>query len=88
MPSCGCSPPTSSCTAPRRERDGLRGEDVRTTVAELCREVRIDLTREQLTRDGATWTVRIGGAVARRGRIEATLDRGRIAHLRLGPELP
>ena len=73
-------------TAPFRERASQRGEQARTLVTDLCPEVRIDLTREQLTQDGATWTVRVGGATDRRGRIEATVERGRVVRLRLGPE--
>ena len=48
-------------TAPFRPRDGLRGEHARAEVAELCTAVRLDLTRKQLTRERATWTVRLEG---------------------------
>ena len=73
-------------TAPFHERDGLRGHDARSTVTDLCGTVRIDLTRAQLTHDGATWTVRLDGAADRRGRIEARFDGGRVVGLRLGPD--
>ena len=71
-------------TTPFRVRAGLRGEEVHTAVADLCRDVRLDLTREQLTHDRATWTVRLDGGV--RGRVEAELDGRRVVRLRLGPE--
>ena len=70
--------------APFRVREGLRGEEVHAAVADLCRDVRLDLTREQLTHDRATWTVRLDGGV--RGRVEAELDGRRVTRLRLGPE--
>ena len=72
-------------TTPFRARERLQGEEVRAAVAELCRGVRLDLTREQLTQDSATWTVRIKGKDVR-GRIEAELDRNRVVRLRLGPD--
>jgi hypothetical protein len=57
---------------------------VHATVADICRTARLDLTREQLTHDRATWTVRLDGGV--RGRVEAEIDRNRVVRLRLGPE--
>lgn len=72
-------------TAPFHARERLHGEEVRAAVAELCLGVRMDLTREQLTQDSATWTVRIDGEDVR-GRIEADLDRNKVVRLRLGPE--
>jgi hypothetical protein len=44
----------------------------------------MDLTRKQLTRDRAAWTVRLDGGV--RGRVEAEFDGRRLVRLRLGPE--
>jgi len=72
-------------TAPFRPRDGLRGDRARTEVAELCPAVSLDLTRKQLTRERATWTVRVDGAADRRGRVEAEIVDGRVTRLRLGP---
>jgi NTE family protein len=72
--------------APFVARDALRGEEVRTAVADLCRDVRMDLTRAQLTRDRARWTVRLDGAPDLRGRVEAEFDGDRVVRLRLGPE--
>ncbi len=72
--------------APFPARGALRGEQVRTAVADLCRDVRLDLTRAQLTRDRARWTVRLDGAPDVRGRVEAEFDRHRVVRLRLGPE--
>lgn len=73
-------------TAPFRPRDRLRGAQVRAVVPDLCRGVRMDLTRAQLTHDRSMWTVRLDGTPSARGRIEAELDEGRIARVRLGPE--
>jgi hypothetical protein len=72
-------------TAPFRPRDGLRGGPARSEVAELCAAVSLDLTRKQLTRERATWTVRVDGAADRRGRVEAEIVGGRVTRLRLGP---
>ena len=72
-------------TAPFRPRDGLRGEQARAELAALCAAVRLDLTRKQLTRERATWTVRLDGDAGRRGRIEADIAGGRVTRLRLGP---
>ena len=54
-------------------------------MAELCRAAAMDLTRKQLTRELATWTVRLEGDAGRRGRVEAEIDGRRITRLRLGP---
>ena len=52
----------------------------------VCAQLRIDLTRKQLTREHASWTVRFrGGAADQLGRITATLADGRITGLTLGP---
>lgn len=71
--------------APFRPRDGWRGDRVRTEVAAMCTAVRFDLTRKQLTRERAVWTVRLDGDARRRGRAEAEIDGGRVTRLRLGP---
>lgn len=73
-------------TAPFRVREQLRGAQVHAAVADLCRGVRIDLTRAQLTRDRATWTVRLDGAPPRRGRIDAEFEDRAVVRIRLGPE--
>ena len=73
-------------TAPFTAHERLRGPQVRDAVTALCRDVRMDLTRKQLTRDRTTWTVRLGGAADRRGRIEAEFGGNRIVRLRLGSE--
>ena len=71
--------------APFRPREGLRGEHARAEVAELCTAVKLDLTRKQLTRERATWTVRLGAEPDRRGRVDAEIADGRVTRLRLGP---
>jgi NTE family protein len=73
-----------TAAAPFPLRDTVSGPQVRAAVADLARDVRIDLTRKQVTRDRATWTVRLGEA---RGRVEAEFDGGRVVRLRLGPDL-
>ena len=72
-------------TAPFRPRDSLRGEHARAEVAELCTAVRLDLTRKQLTRERATWTVRLEGEADRSGRVEAEIVDGVVTALRMGP---
>ena len=71
--------------APFRPRDGLRGERARAEVAELCTAVRLDLTRKQLTRERATWTVRLEDDADRSGRVEAEIVDGVVTALRMGP---
>ena len=71
--------------APFRPREGLRGEHARAEVAELCTAVKLDLTRKQLTRERATWTVRLDAEPDRHGRVDAEIGAGRVTHLRLGP---
>ena len=71
--------------APFRPREGLRGEDARAEVAELCTAVKLDLTRKQLTRERATWTVRLDAEPDRHGRVDAEIGARRVTHLRLGP---
>jgi NTE family protein len=70
--------------APFQVREPVRGEQVHGAVADLSRDVRMDLTRKQLTRDRAAWTVRLDGGV--RGRVEAEFDGRRLVRLRFGPE--
>jgi len=72
-------------SAPFRPRDALRGAQAHAEVADLADAVRMDLTRKQLTRELATWTVRLEGDAGRRGRVEAEIDGRRITRLRLGP---
>ena len=71
--------------APFRPHAGLRGSGLQEVLSSCARDVRMDLTRKQLTRDRATWTVRIDGAADRRGRVEAEIVDGRVSRLRLGP---
>jgi NTE family protein len=74
-------------SAPFPARASLRGEQVHDVLRGLCRDVRMDLTHKQLTRDRATWTVRLDGAATPgRGRVEADLDHGSIVRLRFGPD--
>ena len=47
--------------------------------------MKLDLTRKQLTRERATWTVRLDAEPDRSGRIEAEIADGRVVRLRLGP---
>lgn len=75
--------------APFPVRGPVRGAPAYAAVADLCGEVQMDLTRKQLTRDRATWTVRLdaGGAPGGlRGRVEAEFDGRRLRRVRLGPE--
>lgn len=74
---------------PFRVRTLLRGEAARDAVRDLCKDVRMDLTRKQLTREQAVWTVRLdGSASAAQGRIEATFDDGLVVRVQLGPAAP
>jgi NTE family protein len=71
---------------PFPEHAGVRGQQLRDVLSRLCRDVRLDLTRKQLTRDQAGWTVRIDGAEpVRRGRVDAKFRDGQLVHLRIGP---
>lgn len=75
-----------SCTAPFAERGPVRGRQVGQVLQNLSREVRMDLTRKQLTGNRVDWTVRIGeGAAARLGCAEAEFNGDRLVRLRLGP---
>jgi NTE family protein len=71
---------------PFPEHAGVRGQQLREVLSKLCRDVRLDLTRKQLTRDQAAWTVRVDGAEpVRRGRVDAKFHHGQLVHLRIGP---
>jgi NTE family protein len=73
-------------TAPFRVRPTLRGQDVHDAIRELRKDVRMDLTHKQLTRERAVWTVRIEGSPSdTRGRIEAEFEDGRVVRVQLGP---
>ena len=70
---------------PFPEHAGVRGQQLREVLSTLCRDVRLDLTRKQLTRDLVAWTVRIDGAESvRRGRVVAKFRHGQLVHLRIG----
>ena len=68
-----------------RMRAQLPKDALRAEVADLCTAVRLDLTRKQLTRERATWTVRLDGEADRRGRVEAEIADGSVTALRMGP---
>jgi ribosomal protein L21E len=62
------------------------GQQLREVLSSLCRDVRLDLTRKQLTRDLVAWTVRIDGTESvRRGRVVAQFRHGQLVHLQIGP---
>src|SRR4051812_46375478 len=64
----------------------VRGGQVHEAVRVLARDVRVDLTRKQLTRERAAWTVRIDvDGAADRGLVEAEFRDGRVARLQLVP---
>lgn len=67
-------------------RELLRGSEVHAAVADLRRGARLDLTREQLTHDRATWTVRLDGTTDVRGQVEVEFRDRRVVRLRFGPE--
>jgi NTE family protein len=70
------------------ERGPAPGQ-LRDVVRELVRDVRIDVTRKQVTGDRTAWTVRTGdGATAARSRAEAEFRDNRIVRLRLGSAAP
>jgi NTE family protein len=71
---------------PFQVRPLLRGDDAHDAVRQLCKDVRMDLTHKQLTRERAVWTVRLdGSASSAQGRIEAAFDDGRVVRVQLGP---
>src|SRR4051812_16896500 len=64
----------------------VRGGQVHEAVRVLARDVRVDLTRKQLTRERAAWTVRIDvDGAGDRGLVEAEFRDGRVARLQLVP---
>jgi NTE family protein len=75
-----------TATAPFPQPGRRRGPEVRAAVEELCRDVQLDLTRKQLTREHATWTVRMRGAGSDGlGRVVAEIAGGRVGRVTLGP---
>jgi NTE family protein len=72
--------------APFPVRGRVAGRQLRDVLQGLCRDVRMDLTRKQLTRDRAAWTVRVDGTEpAGPGRIEAQFRHGLLTRLQVGP---
>jgi hypothetical protein len=73
-------------TGPFPVRSLLRGEDAHDAVREQCKDVRMDLTHKQLTREQAVWTVRLDGSASdTQGRIEAAFEDGRVVRVQLDP---
>ena len=72
-------------SAPFRVRPTLRGAGRADAIRELRKDVRMDLTHKQLTRERAVWTVRLASDT--RGRIEAEFEDGRVVRVQLGPAL-
>ena len=77
-------------SAPFLSRDTLRGErEIRRFVAEhLARDVRVDLTKKQVSRNGVAWTVKLLGGDGSHDRsvgvAKAQFWEGKIKALRLG----
>jgi len=67
-------------------RGPVRGPRLREVVRELARDVRIDLTRKQLTREKAAWSARVevAGATSR-GLVEAEFRDNQLSRVHLGP---
>jgi NTE family protein len=64
----------------------VQGRRVHEVIRDLARDVRIDLTNKQLTREKAAWTVRMDGeGGSRRGLVEAEFRDDRLIRLHLGP---
>ena len=73
-------------TDPFPVRGPVRGRQLHEVVRELASDVRMDLTRKQLTREKATWSVRLDEEGAtRRGLIAAEFQDNRITRVHLGP---
>jgi NTE family protein len=73
-------------TAPFPERGPVQGRRLHDVVRELASDVRMDLTRKQLTREKATWSVRLDQKGAtRRGLIAAEFQDNRVNRVHLGP---
>src|SRR3954447_11239895 len=67
-------------------RGPVRGPRLREVVRELARDVRIDLTRKQLTREKAAWSARVEVAGAtHRGLVEAEFRDNQLSRVHLGP---
>jgi NTE family protein len=81
-------------SAPFPSRGSYRGKrQIRNFVAEhLARNIRMDLTRKQVARDGVAWTVALPGSDGSQDRSEAVAEAqfrdGKIKALRLGDETP
>jgi NTE family protein len=66
-------------------RGPVRGRQLHEVMRNLSEDVRIDVTRKQVTGDRTAWTVRTGsGDTASRGCAEAEFRDNRIVRLRLG----
>jgi len=64
----------------------VRGRQLHEVVRDLASDVRMDLTRKQLTREKATWSVRLDEEGAtRRGLIAAEFQDDRVTRVHLGP---
>ena len=64
----------------------VQGRRLHEVIRDLARDVRIDLTNKQLTRERAAWTVRMDGeGGSRRGLVEAEFRDDRLIRLHLGP---
>jgi NTE family protein len=71
--------------APFPEHGPVKGAQLDAALRELSGSVRMDLTRKQLAREAAAWTVVVDDAgTPRRGRIEAVVRDGRVVRIRLG----
>jgi NTE family protein len=70
---------------PFHERAPVQGRQLPEVIRSLSDDVRIDVTRKQVTGDRAVWTVRTGiGDTAARAHAEAEVRDNRIVRLRLG----
>jgi NTE family protein len=73
-------------TDPFPVRGAVRGRRLHEVMNDLARDVRIDLTRKQLTREKTAWTVRLDSAGGTRpGLVEAEFRDERVVRLHLGP---
>ncbi|MGR6964691.1 patatin-like phospholipase family protein [Geodermatophilus sp. URMC 61] len=76
-------------TEPFRERGPVRGRQLHEVMRTLSEDVRIDVTRKQVTGSRTAWTVRTGsGDTASRACAEAEFRDNRIVRLRLGSAPP
>jgi NTE family protein len=70
---------------PFSERGPVRGRQLHDVMRELSRDTRMDVTRKQVIRDRAAWTVRMDAAgTIHHGLAEAGFRGNRLTHLRLG----